>query len=154
MEQFVEFKLDEENFCIDINKVTYIEKFQDITHVPKVPSYIEGIINIHDEVIAVYNLHRKFGFKQVSITDNSIFIIVSIGDIQIAFIVDKVYQIIDNKKYELEPTPKVILEINKYISGVLKAEDRLIMVLDVEEIINKQEQKNISDMLKEQQQSL
>lgn len=152
MEQFVEFKLGGENFCVDINRVKYIEKFQDITHMPKIPKYIEGIINIHDEVIAVYNLHQKFALNQVNVTDDSIFIIVSVGDIGVALIVDKVYQIIDNQKYELDPTPKMILGNNRYISGVLKADDRLIMVLDIDEIVDEQEQQDISDMLNAEEQ--
>lgn len=154
MEQFVEFKLGEENFCIDIDKVTYIEKFQNITHVPQVPKYIEGIISIHDEITAVYNLHQKFGLKQVNVTDNSTLIVVNINDVEVAFIVDNVYQIIDNKEYEMDPTPKMISNTNKYISGILKAENRLIMILNVEEIVDKQEQKSINDMLNTQKQNL
>lgn len=152
MEQFVEFKLGEENFCVDINRVKYIEKFQDITHMPKIPKYIEGIINIHGEVIAVYNLHQKFALNQVNVTDDSIFIIVSVGDIGVALIVDKVYQIIDNQKYELDPTPKMILGNNRYISGVLKADDRLIMVLNIDAIVDEQEQQDISYMLNAEEQ--
>lgn len=152
MEQFVEFKLGEENFCVDINRVKYIEKFQDITHMPKIPKYIEGIINIHGEVIAVYNLHQKFALNQVNVTDDSIFIIVSVGDIGVALIVDKVYQIIDNQKYELDPTPKMIMGNNRYISGVLKADDRLIMVLNIDEIVDEQEQQDITDMLNAEEQ--
>lgn len=152
MEQFVEFKLGGENFCVDINRVKYIEKFQDITHMPKILKYIEGIINIHGEVIAVYNLHQKFALNQVNVTDDSIFIIVSVGDIGVALIVDKVYQIIDNQKYELDPTPKMILGNNRYISGVLKADDRLIMVLDIDEIVDEQEQQDISYMLNAEEQ--
>lgn len=152
MEQFVEFKLGEENFCVDINRVKYIEKFQDITHMPKIPKYIEGIINIHGEVIAVYNLHQKFALNQVNVTDDSIFIIVSVGDIGVALIVDKVYQIIDNQKYELDPTPKMILGNNRYISGVLKADDRLIMVLNIDAIVDEQEQQDITDMLNAEEQ--
>lgn len=148
--QFVEFRVGKEYFCIDIDRVRYIERFRDVTHVPNVPKYIEGIINIHGEVVAVYNLHQKFNLNQPSITDSTVFIIVSVGNIGIALIVDSVSQIVSNQKYPQQTTPKMILGKSKYIPEVLKSDEKIILTLDIDEIIDSQERQDISAMLNSQ----
>lgn len=151
MAQFVEFKVGKESFCIDINKVEYIERYENITQVPNTPTHVEGLTNVHGQLIAIYNLHEKFGLSQIKVDDNTAFIIVNVNDLGIGIMVDKVLAIVDSKNCEFEPTPKIILSSSKYISGVLKLKDRLIMILDVEKIINESEQDSIANLINSNQ---
>lgn len=147
MAQFVEFKLEDESFCVDIEKVKYIERFKDIVHIPNVPNYIEGIINIHGEVIAVYNLHQRFGLNQLNITDSTTLVIVDVNNLGIALIVDKILEIVNDSEFGFEQTPKLVLQSSKYISGVLKSDKKLIMILDIEKVINEAEQTDIAEFI-------
>lgn len=60
----VVFKLDNENYGVDINLVQGIEKEQQIVRVPNTVNYIRGIINLRGEIIPVYDLRAKFGLPQ------------------------------------------------------------------------------------------
>lgn len=146
--QFVEFKIDKEHFGIDISKVKYIEKYQHITKVPDLPKFVEGIINLHDEIIPIYNLHHKFKLGQINFTDNTVFIIVNLTNTNVGLIVDGVSEIINENEYQIDSTPSIILESVNYLSGVAKLEDRIIMLLDVDKIIDIAEQNKISHLKK------
>lgn len=147
--QFAVFKIGKDNFCIDINKITYIESFQDITQVPNAPQYIEGVINIHSNIIAVYNLHKKFRLEQVNSTDDTVFIIVDIDGVGIGLIADDVDEIITAEDSQIEATPVVMSVGLQYISGVIKRDKDIIMIIDVDKLISLEEQEQIENILKE-----
>ena len=65
----VVFKLENELYGLDINKVQGIEKEQQVVHVPNTASYIKGIMNLRGEVIPVYSLRKKFGMSDVASAD-------------------------------------------------------------------------------------
>lgn len=99
--KFVEFNIGKEHFGINIGKVKYIEQFHEITHVPDVPQHIEGVINLHGEIIPVYNLHEKFDLNHIDFTDDTVFIIIDIDNISMAIIADDVSEIVDSEDYEM-----------------------------------------------------
>ena len=82
------FKLNEEMFGVDINKVQGIEKQINIVPVPNSTSYIDGIINLRGEVVPVYDLKKKFGMESGGISEN--FIIVRFNGVALALGVDAV----------------------------------------------------------------
>ena len=61
----VVFKLDSENYGVDIGRVLGIEREQQIVRVPNTVSYIKGIMNLRGEIIPVYDLRKKFGLPAV-----------------------------------------------------------------------------------------
>ena len=83
----VVFKLDSENYGVDISRVLGIEREQQIVRVPNTVSYIKGIMNLRGEIIPVYDLRKKFGLPAVQNQDIQ-FIIVRVKDSKIALEVD------------------------------------------------------------------
>lgn len=54
--QLVTFRLRDEEFGVEINQVREIVRMMDITHIPEAPGFIEGVINLRGQVIAVIDL--------------------------------------------------------------------------------------------------
>ena len=79
----VVFKLDNENYGVDIGRVLGIEREQQIVRVPNTVSYIKGIMNLRGEIIPVYDLRKKFGLPAAQNQDIQ-FIIVRVKDSKIA----------------------------------------------------------------------
>ncbi|WP_058486293.1 chemotaxis protein CheW [Defluviitalea phaphyphila] len=148
IKQQVVFKLDNEEYGLDIMKVHGIEKYHKITKVPNTPDYIEGIINLRGEVHPIYNLRKKFKMPEKAIDDATKMIIVNSCDMMVGFIVDAVTEIRHIDEQDIKPAPKLISGVDRrYISGVAKADDRMIILLDVDLILEDEEKKEISQVL-------
>lgn len=135
--QFVVFKLDSEEYGIDILRVKTIEKMSNITRVPKTPSYVKGVMNLRGEVVPIINLREKFNLKHTEESENTRIIIVYVDDITVGLIVDSASEVIEIDSTLIEEPPESLgnIEISN-IYGIGKLENRIIILLDVCKILN------------------
>ncbi|MGV2786897.1 chemotaxis protein CheW, partial [Clostridium perfringens] len=89
------FRLGEEEYGIEVDKVQTIERMMPITRVPKTYAFVKGVINLRGVVIPVINLRGRFGLDEVEATDQTRVIIVAVNDMQVGFIVDSASDVID-----------------------------------------------------------
>ncbi len=131
------FQLQEEEYGIPVQQVQSIEKVEHITRVPRTAPYIKGVINLRGVVTPVIDLRKRFGLEEIENSESSRMIIVSKDDIDVGFIVDAANDVLDIQEDMIEPPPEVVgaIEID-YIKGVAKLDKRLIVMLDLDEILN------------------
>jgi purine-binding chemotaxis protein CheW len=140
MNQFVGFRLDDEEYAIAITKIREIILQKPITRLPQVPDYIEGLINLRGTVIPVLNLRRRFGLPPRNFDDETRTMVVSIHEKTIGCIVDEVTQVMRITEEEIQPVPlSVPSRAQRYISGLARLEDRLLIILDVEKLFDRDE---------------
>ncbi|MCH8820778.1 MAG: chemotaxis protein CheW [Acidobacteria bacterium] len=142
----VVFDLEAEAYAIDIGTVSAIILMQDITRVPRMPDFVEGVINLRGKVIPVVDLHERFGLpKREENKDNRI-VVVDIDGQDIGMIVDAVREVIRIASDAVEPPSSVITtDRSKYVQGIAKLENRLIILLDLSQIFTDQEGVTLSD---------
>ncbi|TYP77633.1 chemotaxis protein CheW [Paenibacillus methanolicus] len=135
------FGLGEEEYGIEVEKVRTIERMMPITRVPKVPSFIKGVINLRGVVLPVIDLRGRFGLEESTSTENSRIIIVGVGDVEIGFIVDSANDVIDIDSDNIETPPEIVGGIRaKYLRGVAKiGENRLLIMLNLAEVLKQKE---------------
>ncbi|MBB3109413.1 purine-binding chemotaxis protein CheW [Paenibacillus phyllosphaerae] len=135
------FGLGEEEYGIEVDKVRTIERMLPITRVPKVPSFIKGVINLRGVVLPVIDLRGRFGLEESVSTENSRIIIVAVGDVEIGFIVDSANDVIDIDSDNIETPPEIVGGIRaKYLRGVAKiGENRLLIMLNLAEVLKQKE---------------
>ncbi len=134
--QFVTFSLNNEEYAVDILNVQEINRITEITEVPNSPHYIEGVINLRGKVIPVLNLRKKFGFPERSLDDTSRIIIMEVNNITCGMIVDSVSEVLRIPSSIIEPPPPMSSANNsRFIKGLAKLENRLIILLNIEKII-------------------
>lgn len=137
--QLVTFSLGAEEYGIDIAQVQEINRMVDITHVPRTVSYIEGVINLRGQLIPVFDLRKRFGMPQIEPTRNSRIIVVEAASQRVGLIVDSVSEVVRIPESQIEPTPDMITIAHaEFLGGVGKLDDRLIIVLDVVNVIRDQ----------------
>lgn len=142
------FKLDNEEYGLDIMNVNAIEKYTDISRVPNVSKYIQGIINLRGEVIPVYSLRIKFGLPEKAIDDNSKLIITKSDGVLIAFEVDSVVEILEIVSDNISEPPMVVKTVDTaYIDKVANIEGRMILLLDLNGILSSKEKEHIEDIV-------
>ncbi|EOD01668.1 chemotaxis protein CheW [Caldisalinibacter kiritimatiensis] len=145
--QYVVFKLGKEEYGIDIMNVKEIGPYQESTKVPNTPSFIEGIINYRGNVIPIINLKKRFNLDDKGVTNNTRIIVISLNDKQIGFIVDEASETLRIAEDDIDPAPDMITGIDrKYITGVGKVDDRLIILIDLEKVLSEEEKKEIHNM--------
>lgn len=135
--KYVVFKLENEEYGIDILRVKEIKEMLRITRVPKAPSFVKGVINLRGEVIPVIDLRKKFNLSEKKDTENTRIIIVSVEEITIGLIIDTSSEVLEIDKENIEEPPLAVSSIDhSYIYGIGKVNDRLIILLEVAKIIS------------------
>lgn len=135
-QQYVIFRLNGESFGVEIAHVLEIIRTQATFKVPNSPEFIDGLINLRGKVYTLYNLRKKFNFPTSDIdTEDSKILIVNINSMYIGLTVDSVDEIIQIEEDAVEATPATfnLLE-QKYLSGVAKIGEKLILLLDLESL--------------------
>jgi purine-binding chemotaxis protein CheW len=139
-EQLVTFKLGKEEFGVDIMKVQEIIKIPPVTFVPRAPRFIEGVINLRGNVIPVISLKERFKMETTGSTNDARIIVIQVNGRTMGVIVDQVTEVIRIPEDAIEPPPPVAVGIDSgYLRGVGKIEDRLIVLLELDTIIDKEQ---------------
>lgn len=134
--QFVVFKLGREEYGVDIQKVTTIEKMMTIARVPKTVNFIKGVINLRGEIIPIMDLRTRFNIPTIGETDDTRIIIFKIDDIVTGMIVDAVAEVIQLSDDSIESISSFSNDISMdYIYGVGKVDDRIVTLLNLEKLI-------------------
>ena len=121
---------------MDILKVQEINKHMEMTIVPQAPEYVRGILNLRGQIVTVIDLGKKLGLSSTEIADESRNIIVNSEEEYIGLLVDRISDVVTLDWDKVEPTPANIGGIQGiFFKGVFKTKDRLIGILDVEEVL-------------------
>lgn len=132
------FQLKDEEYAIEVDYVTSIEKMQKITRIPGVPSYIKGVMNLRGVIIPVVDLRSRFQLEEIDYEENTRILVLNKGGDEIGFIVDGANDVIDISSTDIEPTPEVVGGVKEeYLRGVVKMGDRLFTLLHLEKILPK-----------------
>jgi purine-binding chemotaxis protein CheW len=137
--QLVSFSVAAEEYGLDILRVQEIIRTQQLTRVPNLPDYVEGVINLRGKVIPVVALRRRLGLESAVSDKNTRIVVVEVHGQTLGFIVDAVSEVLRIHADTVEPTPRIGTVEREYISGVGKLESRLLLMLDLERLMNEEE---------------
>lgn len=140
--QFVVFTINAEEFGLDIDSISSIERMLEIFRIPNSPDYIEGLANLRGKVHTIFNLRRRFNLPCPEFDENTKVIIANTSAKEIGIIVDGVREIVKVDESEIEPAPKALSNLkDRFLSGTAKAGERLILLLDLEKVLSEEEAK-------------
>lgn len=150
-EQLVVFNLLNETYGVDISTVREIIRLQTITEVPKTPEFVEGVINLRGKVIPVIDLHKRFDLPKSEETSHSRIMVVEVDDITVGMIVDSVSEVIRIPTDCIDPPPPVISGVDSvFLRGVGKLEDRLIILLDLAQVLHEKEKITLESFVEQE----
>ncbi len=144
-QQLVVFDLNEEAYGVDIESVREIIRLQEITRVPRTPDFVEGVINLRGKVIPVVELRKRFGLPVQDRNSDNRIVNVDIGGQEIGMVVDAVTEVLRISSDSVEPPSSVITTADSgYLKGIAKLDDRLIIMLDLDQVLSTEEQSALS----------
>jgi purine-binding chemotaxis protein CheW len=141
-QQLVVFELGAEFYGVEISRVHEIIRLQSVTHVPRAPSFVEGVINLRGKVIPVVDLRRRFGLPSGEHTRASRIVVLEIGDQVVGVIVDGVSEVLRVSTATVEPPSPVVAGIDsEYLRGIAKLPERLVILLDLDRVLAREERR-------------
>lgn len=146
--QLIVFKLDGEEYGVGIMHVQEIGPYQRPMHVPNTPSFVEGIINLRGDVIPIVSLKKRFNmFGNDTISEFTRIVVMNINERSIGFVVDDASEVLTIDDKDIDPAPEIIAgNDRKYISGIGKQGERLLIILDMNKLFSDEEQKQMGYM--------
>lgn len=153
-QKLLTFSLGSEGYGISILKVKEIIGMMDITPVPRTPDFIKGVINLRGKIIPVMDLRTKFGMNQQEYDERTCIIVVEVimQGLQklIGVVVDTVSEVVTISNDQIEPPPEYGTHAeHNSILGIGKIKDRVVIILDIDEIFICDEVVKMMDNVKE-----
>lgn len=143
--QFVGFRVGGEEFVIDILRVQEIIRTQQLTRVPNSPDCMEGVMNLRGKIIPVIALRKRFGLEHMAPDKQNRIVVVEIEGNVFGFAVDAVSEVLRIPADRVEPPPRLGPVEREYVSGVGKLDDRLLILLNTDRLLNGSEQQMTSE---------
>ena len=138
--QLFVFELSDEDYAVEIDFVQEITKSgeKDITPLPNVPDFIKGITNVRGQVVPVIDLEDKFELEK---KENQFIVILEVHDTTVGMLVDDVEEVMRINENKVKESPRILEEKihTNYMKGVAVLEDRMIIILDLEEGLGEEE---------------
>lgn len=138
-EQVVVFRLDKEEFGVPIESVQEIVRVPDeLTHIPKAPPFVEGVINLRGSVLPVIDQRRRLGLPTIERSDRQRIMVFLLDGVRTGFIVDSVAEVLKIHKSAIEPAPSLSSEQAHLIGRIanLETQKRLIQLIEPNRLIS------------------
>lgn len=142
--QVVVFSIDERQCALPLVTVDRIVRVVEVTPLPKAPQIVLGIINVQGRIIPVINVRKRFLLPEREMELSDQLIIAHTSKRNIALLVEAVSGVIEYPEHEVV-TPDEIISGIEYVEGVIKQNDGMIQILDIETILSFEELKSIED---------
>ena len=138
--QFISFAIGDDQYGVDIMAVREIKGWTDITHLPKQPEYVRGVLNLRGAIVPIVDLRCRFGEGLTETTSLHIVIIVQIGGRQIGLIGDRVLDIVAVEANEIQPVPRTAEGAEtEFLSGLVTRDGTMIALIDLPNLLSGQD---------------
>jgi purine-binding chemotaxis protein CheW len=130
--QLLIFEINNVAYGIDVGMVQTIIKPQSVFLVPGTAEYLKGLINLRGEVVAVIDLRTRFDLPTQDIDKDTRFVVVKVNDIMASMVVDCVHGVETIPLSVIERPSGLVMDIdNRYLTGMARYSDRIILILDL-----------------------
>jgi purine-binding chemotaxis protein CheW len=146
-EQMVVFRLDREEFGVPIESVQEIVRVpEELTHVPKSPDFVEGVINLRGAVLPVIDQRRRLGLPMIERTEQQRIMVFLFDGLRTGFIVDSVAEVLKISKSSIEPAPNLSAGQMNLISRVanLEKQKRLILLIEPSRLLENEDKAGLA----------
>ena len=143
-ERFLSFILNNEEYCIEINRIREIMGMIPISTLPQTPAFIKGVINLRGRIIPIVDLRIKFDMSAIEYTDRTCIIVVDIPaeneTVLMGVVVDTIQEVIGIPAEKISEVPYVNARVrSEYIKGIAEAEKGIKIILDIAKVLSADE---------------
>ena len=146
LKQLVVFNLASEEYGVPITQVQEIIRLPEITRIPGVSGFIEGVINLRGKIIPIIDLRQRFGLEHKDRTEKTRIVVAEAGGQTLGIVVDGVSEVLQVSGDQIESMPPSIASIDaEYLSGVAKVDKMLVILLDLAKVLREFEKASLQE---------
>lgn len=153
--QLVTFLVGAEEFGLDIRSIAEVVRPLRITSLPRMPQFIEGVVNLRGVIIPIVDLRKRFGLEVASGPAKKVRMLITRGAVHgpgsaggdlLGLVVDGVREVLHIPRQQIEPAPSAARGLQAdFIGGVGKTGDRLVILVDITKILSRQEREALAE---------
>jgi purine-binding chemotaxis protein CheW len=137
--EFISFSIGEDQYGVAIMSVREIKGWSGVTHLPKQPDYVRGVLNLRGVMVPIIDLRCRFGQGLTEATAMHVVIIVQIEERLVGLLADRVLDIVSYEGAKIQPVPRMNGSGEGFfLSGLLTIDDAMIAVIDLQHLLNSQ----------------
>lgn len=135
--ELISFAIGSDQYGVDIMAVREIKGWSEITHLPKQPDYVRGVLNLRGVMVPIIDLRCRFGQGLTEATPMHIVIIVQVEDMQVGLLADRVLDIVSFEPSQVQPVPRAAQSARiDFLSGLVTIEGGMIAIIDLHNLLS------------------
>jgi purine-binding chemotaxis protein CheW len=135
--QLISFAIGDDQYGVDIMAVREIKGWTEITHLPRQPDYVRGVLNLRGVIVPIIDLRCRFGQGLTEATPLHIVIIVQIAGKPVGLLADRVLDIVSLEESQVQPVPRIANAHRlNFLSGLVTIEGAMIALIDLPNLLS------------------
>ena len=148
-QEFLIFTLGDEEYGVDILKVQEIRGYDQVTRIANKPSVIKGVTNLRGVIVPIVDLRIKFAKQDVEYDDNTVVIVLNLGQRVVGIVVDGVSDVLSLTADQIRPAPEFAVTLStEYLTGLGSLGERMLILVDIEKLLSSEEMALVDSVLK------
>lgn len=134
--EYLTFRLDQEEYGIDILKVQEIRGYEQPTRIANAPEFIKGVVNLRGTIVPIVDMRLRFNCSEIEYNAFTVVIILNLGSRVVGIVVDSVSDVMELSAEAIRPAPDIESAIdNGCILGLGSVSERMLILLDIEKLM-------------------
>jgi purine-binding chemotaxis protein CheW len=139
-QEYLTFVLGDESYGIEILKVQEIRGYDAVTKIANTPDFIKGVVNLRGLIVPIVDLRIKFGLGKIEYDEFTVVIILNLHGRIVGIVVDGVSDVMGLQQNQMRAVPDIVASIDtRYITGLATVEEKMFILVDIEQLMNSQE---------------
>ncbi len=135
-QQYLAFHLGDEEYALDIKRISEIIKVREFTDIPRAPKFVLGIISLRGVVVPVFDLRNRLKLGVSEILPTSRIVVCQLDDVSVGLLVDTINQVVNLVDDEIEPPPGVLSGLDReMVGGIGRYQGRMIILLNIQSVL-------------------
>jgi len=135
--EFISFSIGNDQYGVAIMSVREIKGWSGVTHLPRQPDYVRGVLNLRGVMVPIIDLRCRFGQGLTDATAMHVVIIVQIGGRLVGLLADRVLDIVSYEGSKIQPVPRMNGAVeSSFLSGLITIDDAMIALIDLEHLVD------------------
>jgi purine-binding chemotaxis protein CheW len=135
--EYLTFRLDQEEYGIDILKVQEIRGYEPPTRVANAPNFIKGVVNLRGTIVPIVDMRLKFNCSKAEYDSFTVVIILNLRNRIVGIVVDSVSDVMELPPDSLKAAPDIESVIDSgSVFGLASLGNRMLILLDIERLMS------------------
>ncbi|WP_256077233.1 chemotaxis protein CheW [Massilia sp. YIM B04103] len=138
--EYLAFTLGQEEYGIDIQKVSEIRSYETPTRIANAPEFVKGVVNLRGLIVPIVDMRIKFNLGTPNYNQFTVVIILNIGSRVVGMVVDSVSDVTTLEPEQIKSAPEMGSTINtEHIVGLGTLEERMLILVDIDKLMSSED---------------